>query len=57
MGQPITVEGKKSIRLRLPGRLFDAIDACASSNKASRSEAIRRLVERALAREKRRSGP
>jgi metal-responsive CopG/Arc/MetJ family transcriptional regulator len=57
MGQPITVEGKKSVGIRLPGRLFDAIDARASAYEASRSEAIRRLVERALATEKRWSGP
>lgn len=53
MGRPVTVEARKSIGIRLPEGLLDAIDAWASANEASRSEAIRRLVEQALAAPKR----
>jgi hypothetical protein len=49
MGRPITVEAEKAIGIRLPGSLLDAIDNWAKTNQASRSEAIRRLVERGLA--------
>jgi hypothetical protein len=48
-GRPLAVEGEKSIGIRLPGKLLEAVDAWASSNQTSRSEAIRRLIERGLA--------
>jgi len=51
MGRPITVEAEKAIGIRLPARLLDSIDDWAKANMASRSEAIRRLVERQLAAE------
>ncbi len=51
MGRPITVEAEKAIGIRLPGRLLDAIDAWAKTNQVSRSEAIRRHVERSLGAE------
>jgi predicted DNA binding CopG/RHH family protein len=40
---------EKSIGIRLPGKLLEAVEAWASSNQTSRSEAIRRLIERGLA--------
>jgi len=52
-GRPIGVEteksAEKSVGVRLPGRLLDAVDAWAANNDTSRSEAIRRLIERGLA--------
>ena len=52
-GRPIAVEteksAEKSVGVRLPVRLLDAVDAWAANNKTSRSEAIRRLIERGLA--------
>lgn len=51
MGRPVTVEAEKAIGIRLPGRLLEAIDGWAKANKASRSEAIRRMAEHFLAAE------
>ena len=51
MGRPVTVEAEKAIGIRLPGRLLDAVDAWAEANEVSRSEAIRRHLERSLAAE------
>jgi hypothetical protein len=48
-GQPIAVDAEKSVSVRLPGKLLDAVDAWASTNETSRAEAIRRLIERGLA--------
>ena len=48
-GRPVAVDAEKSVGIRLPGKLLDAIDAWALANQASRSEAIRRLIERGLA--------
>jgi Ribbon-helix-helix protein, copG family len=45
VGRPVTVAGEKSVTIRLPESLLDAIDAWALTAKASKSEAIRRLVE------------
>jgi len=47
--RPITVEADKSINIRLPGKLLEAIETWASTNETSRAEAIRRLIERGLA--------
>jgi metal-responsive CopG/Arc/MetJ family transcriptional regulator len=49
VGRPVTIAAEKSVTIRLPDKLLDAIDAWKSSGKASRSEAIRELVERGLA--------
>lgn len=48
-GRSITVEAEKSVGVRLPGKLLYAVDTWASANETSRSEAIRRLIERGLA--------
>ena len=49
VGRPVTVEAEKAIGIRLPARLLDAVDAWAEDNEVSRSEAIRRHLERSLA--------
>ena len=51
MGRPVTVEAERYIGIRLPDRQLDNIDAWASAHDVSRSEAIRRLVDRGLAAE------
>jgi hypothetical protein len=51
VGRPPTVEAEKAIGIRLPGRLLDAVDGWGEANEVSRSEAIRRLLERGLAAE------
>jgi metal-responsive CopG/Arc/MetJ family transcriptional regulator len=60
VGRPATVEAERAIGIRLPAMLLESIDSWAKANGASRSEAIRRLVERSLAAEanvaKRRGG-
>jgi metal-responsive CopG/Arc/MetJ family transcriptional regulator len=48
MGRPVTVGGDRTVTIRLPEKLLDTIDEWASVNDASRSEAVRRLVERGL---------
>ena len=48
-GRPVTVEAERYIGIRLPDRQLDNIDAWASAHDVSRSEAIRRLVDRGLA--------
>jgi ribbon-helix-helix CopG family protein len=50
MGRPVTVAGEKSVTIRLPARLLNDIDEWAAANDASKSEAIRRLLEQALKR-------
>jgi len=47
-GRSITVEAEKSVGIRLPGKLLYAVDTWASAHDTSRSEAIRRLIERGL---------
>jgi metal-responsive CopG/Arc/MetJ family transcriptional regulator len=54
VGRPVTVAGERSVTVRLPHSLFDEIDAWAAANKASKSEAFRRLVELGLTAAKRR---
>jgi hypothetical protein len=49
MGRPVTVEADTPIGIRLPGRQLETIDAWAEAHDVSRSEAIRRLVDRGLA--------
>ena len=49
MGRPIAVEAEKSISIRLPGKLIEAVEAWALANETSRAEAIRRLIEHGLA--------
>ena len=49
VGRPVTVAAEKSVTVRLPEKLVDAIDAWTSSGKASRSETIRELLELGLA--------
>jgi len=49
MGRQIAVEAEKSISIRLPGKLIEAVEAWASANETSRAEAIRRLIEHGLA--------
>jgi len=49
MSRPVAVEGERSVGIRMPGKLLDAIDTWASTHETSRTEAIRRLIERGLA--------
>jgi metal-responsive CopG/Arc/MetJ family transcriptional regulator len=49
IGRPVTVAAERSVTVRLPLSLFDEIDAWATANKASKSEAFRALLERGLA--------
>jgi hypothetical protein len=51
MGRPITVAAERAIGIRLSSRQLDAVDAWAKTNALSRSEAIRRLIERGLGAE------
>src|SRR5258708_17701840 len=51
MGRPVTVKADSPIGIRLPSRQLDIIDAWAAARGVSRSEAIRRLVDRGLAAE------
>ncbi len=48
MGRPVTVRGEQRVSLRLPTELLDAVDKWAKANKASRSDAFRHLLGRAL---------
>jgi len=48
-GGPVPGEAEKSVGIRLPGKLLDAVDGWASANGTSRSKAIRSLIERGLA--------
>ncbi len=47
-GRPVTIAAERSVTIRLPTRLLDEVDAWASANEASKSEAIRELLERGL---------
>ena len=49
IGRPVTVDGDRTVTIRLPAEQLDAIDAWAAGNTVPRSEAIRRLVEFGLA--------
>jgi metal-responsive CopG/Arc/MetJ family transcriptional regulator len=49
MGRPVTVEGTKSVGLRLPEKLLETVDRWAKVKGISRSEAFRQLAERGLA--------
>jgi hypothetical protein len=44
MGRPVTIDGDRTVTIRLPAELLDAIDAWASANAVSKSEAIRQLL-------------
>jgi len=50
-GRPVTVEADTPLGIRLPGKQLETIDAWAEAHDVSRSEAIRRLVDRGLAAE------
>jgi Ribbon-helix-helix protein, copG family len=47
-GRPATVEADRTVGVRLPGKLVGSVDAWARRADVTRSEAIRRLVERGL---------
>jgi hypothetical protein len=49
MGRPVTTGIRPYWGARFPKEAADGIDRYAKANKVSRSEAIRRLVEHALA--------
>jgi hypothetical protein len=49
MGRPVTTGIRPSRSVRFPKETEDGINRFAKQNQCSRSEAIRRLVERALA--------
>ncbi|WP_371135718.1 ribbon-helix-helix protein, CopG family [Reyranella sp.] len=49
-GRPVTVGGTAFIGLRLPPALTGRIDAWAKAESISRSEAVRKLIERGLKR-------
>lgn len=49
MGRPVTIDADQSVGVRLPRRLVKAVDGWADHEAISRSEAIRRLLEQALA--------
>jgi len=51
VGRPITIGAERFVGMRLPSALLDAVDKWGAANDASRSEAIRRLIERGLATE------
>jgi Ribbon-helix-helix protein, copG family len=50
IGRPVEIAAVNFVGVKLPTALLEAIDAWASDHKASRSEAIRELVERGLKR-------
>jgi Ribbon-helix-helix protein, copG family len=47
-GRPVTIGAEKFVGLRLPTDLLEAVDNWSKANRASRSEAFRRLAERGL---------
>jgi metal-responsive CopG/Arc/MetJ family transcriptional regulator len=49
VGRPVTVAAEKSVTIRLPTVLLAAVDIWATANEASRSQAVRVLLEQALA--------
>lgn len=49
MGRPVTIDADQQVGVRLPRRLVKAVDGLADHENISRSEAIRRLLEQALA--------
>jgi metal-responsive CopG/Arc/MetJ family transcriptional regulator len=56
VGRPVTVAAERSVTIRLPAELLDAVDKWGAANQAARSEAIRRLLDQALTAPKRRKG-
>ena len=48
IGRPVTIAAENFVGVKLPTALLEAIDAWATDNKASRSEAIRALCEAGL---------
>jgi predicted DNA binding CopG/RHH family protein len=52
MGRPVTIDGDRTVTIRLPAAQLDAIDAWASKTNVPRSEAMRQLVDYALTRKK-----
>lgn len=49
MGRPVTVAAERTVTIRIPTHLLEAVDAWASANEATgKSEAIRQLLEKAL---------
>jgi hypothetical protein len=52
VGRPVTIDGDRTVTIRLPAELLDAIDAWALANDAPRSEAMRQLLDYALKRKK-----
>jgi predicted DNA binding CopG/RHH family protein len=52
MGRPVTIDGDRTVTIRLPAAQLDAIDAWASKANVPRSEAMRQLVDYALKRKK-----
>jgi metal-responsive CopG/Arc/MetJ family transcriptional regulator len=48
MGRPVTVGGTEFVGLRLAAALTSQIDEWAKREGVSRSEAVRRLIERGL---------
>ena len=49
-GRPVTIAAERSVTIRLPEKLLDEVDAWASAHMATKSEAIRKLLERSLKR-------
>jgi len=47
-GRPTEIDADKFVGLRLPGELLERIDRWARAKSASRSEAVRALIERGL---------
>ncbi len=47
-GRPVTIAADETVTIRLPGKLLAAVDAWAASREATRSEAIRKLLEQSL---------
>jgi metal-responsive CopG/Arc/MetJ family transcriptional regulator len=52
MGRPVTIDGDRTVTIRLPAAQLDAIDAWADARDIPRSEAIRQLVDYALKRKR-----